>query len=284
MVLVPEDRRVAGPELTDYLAAHGVTHMILPPSLVAALPAGVQAARGRGAGGRHRGGAGGAGGALGVDDAGGGRIRPDRGDGELHAVVAPNRAGRGPVPIGGPVPNTRLYVLDAALRPVRPGVAGELYLGGAGLARGYLGRPGLTADAVRRRPVRRSPARGCTAPATWRAGRADGTSSSSAGPTSQVKIRGFRVEPGEIETVLLRHPAVRQAAVVARQDQRGGQRLVAYVVGDGATAALREHAARATLPDYMVPAAVRRVAGPAAVDRQRQARPSRRCPSRTGPR
>ncbi|MEV7770270.1 amino acid adenylation domain-containing protein [Kitasatospora sp. NPDC086791] len=174
------------------------------------------------------------------------------------------------VPIGRPLDNTRAYVLDARLRPVPPGVPGELYLAGAGLARGYLGRPGLTAERFVACPYG-------TADRMYRTGdlvrlRADGAIEFLGRIDGQIKLRGFRIEPGEIEAALARHPAVRQVVVLAREDRPGDTRLVAYCTTETAPDAAPEAAtaaatdavtpadlrafASASLPAYMVPSAV----------------------------
>ncbi|HEX5724767.1 MAG TPA: amino acid adenylation domain-containing protein, partial [Longimicrobiaceae bacterium] len=156
--------------------------------------------------------------------------------------------------IGGPISNTRVYLLDARGEPVPVGVAGELYVGGAGVARGYLGRPELTAE--RFVPDSFSAEPGARLYRTGDLGRwlADGTIEFLGRVDTQVKVRGYRIEPGEIEARLLEREGVSEAVVVAHADEAGNRRLVAYVVGDVEAGVLREHL-RGELPDYMVPAA-----------------------------
>ncbi len=161
----------------------------------------------------------------------------------------------GPIPIGRPIANTKVYVLDRHREPVPIGVPGELYIGGAGVARGYLARPELTAE-------RFVPDRFAADPAArlYRTGdvvryRADGAIEFLGRIDHQVKVRGFRIEPGEIESVLARHPAVAQAVVVAREDRPGDRYLAAYLRPVGATPVIAEMRAflKEILPDYMVP-------------------------------
>jgi acyl carrier protein len=161
--------------------------------------------------------------------------------------------GAAAVPIGRPIANTQLYVLDAQRRPLPIGVPGELYIGGAGVVRGYHQRPELTDERFVADPFATPGAR------MYRTG--DLVRWSAAGEVEflgrtdhQVKVRGYRIELGEIDALLLRQHGVREAVVLAREDVPGDVRLVAYVTGKSDEAALRE-AARLHLPSYMVPAA-----------------------------
>ncbi|MDT0347794.1 non-ribosomal peptide synthetase, partial [Streptomyces litchfieldiae] len=198
-------------------------------------------------------------------------VRDAVGAGTLHNLYGPTEATvyatgwatAGPVesapPIGEPVRGTRCYVLDAGLRPVPIGVTGELYLAGAGVTRGYLAQPGLTAERFLPDPF------GPPGSRMYRTGdlarlTGDGKLAYRGRGDDQVKVRGFRVEPGEAEAALLAHGAVAHAVVVARTDHGGTNALVAYAVlaaGDSAPTEpeLRAHLAE-TLPAYMVPAAV----------------------------
>jgi natural product biosynthesis luciferase-like monooxygenase protein len=184
------------------------------------------------------------------------------------------------IPIGRPVANTQLYILDRRFQPVPQGVAGELFIGGAGVARGYLGRPELTAERFVPDPfAQRAP--DVPGARLYRTGdlaryRADGRIEFLGRTDRQVKIRGHRIEPGEIEALLRQHPAVREAVVVARHEASGDHRLVAYVTeeeqrsqwpvertkgqaGEDQVARLGSQELRSflrsRLPEYMLPSA-----------------------------
>ncbi|MFI8436021.1 amino acid adenylation domain-containing protein [Streptomyces sp. NPDC079020] len=252
-VIAPEEVRVPGDELLDYITEHRVTGVNLLPSFLAAMP----------------------------DDrtvdpdvffvVGAERLDPELarrwGEGRraLFNAYGPTEVtinsttwhydpdDTGPLPIGRPDPNVRAYVLDGGLQPVGFGVTGELYLAGPSLARGYLGRPALTAAAFVAGPF------GPPGERMYRTGdlvrwRPDGQLVFLGRADHQVKIRGFRVELGEIESTLTGHPDVRACAVIVRDG-----RLTGYVIPtDGAdldTARVREYLAR-ELPDHMVPTAL----------------------------
>ena len=161
------------------------------------------------------------------------------------------------IPIGRPISNARIYILDRHCEPVPIGASGEIYIGGAGVARGYLNRPELTAERFIASPF-------VDGDRLYRTGdlgryRRDGTIEFLGRNDFQVKIRGFRIELGEIEARLAEHPGVREAVVLAREDAPGDKRLVAYTTTRPDAAppgaeALRAHLA-ASLPEYMVPAA-----------------------------
>jgi thioesterase domain-containing protein len=172
----------------------------------------------------------------------------------VWSTLARVEAGGGPVPVGRPIANTQVYVLDRGGHPLPCGVSGEIWIGGAGVAEGYHEQPALTAERFRTDPfyeggrMYRTGDLGC-----WRAG---GVLEHLGRIDHQVKVRGFRIELGEIESVLAAHPAVRQAVVVAREETPGDVRLVGYLVpepdrelipGD-----IRRHL-RSKLPEYMVP-------------------------------
>ena len=164
------------------------------------------------------------------------------------------------IPIGRPIANTEVYLLDRYLRPVPAGIPGELYIGGDGLARGYLNSPELTAEKFIPHPCSAEPGARLYKTGDLARYLADGSIEFLGRLDQQVKIRGFRIELGEIESVLGQHPAIREAVVIVREDIPGDKRLVAYMVEEEQLD--REHLlsdlrgfVRAKLPEYMVPSA-----------------------------
>ncbi|HZW59305.1 MAG TPA: amino acid adenylation domain-containing protein, partial [Woeseiaceae bacterium] len=176
----------------------------------------------------------------------------------IWSAVGEVSADTGPVLIGAPIANTQLHVLDGGLQPVPIGVPGELCIGGAGLAHGYLNRAELSAERFVADPFAESPAARLYRTGDLVRRRADGRLEFLGRLDHQVKIRGFRVELGEIEAVLATHPKVAAAVALVREDVPGDQRLVAYLLPDAgqapSTSELRAFA-RTRLPDYMVPTA-----------------------------
>ena len=259
-VMVPAERR-AGAELAAFANEHRLTHLVIPPSVVASIPAEAILPAGASL-------------VVGTEEVPSGLVARWAAGRVMVNAYGPTEVtvnstlwpcdsqwAGSRLPIGGPDVNTQAYVLDAGLRLVPPGVVGELYLAGDGLARGYAGKPGLTAERFVANPF------GAPGSRLYRTGdlarwRRDGTLDFLGRVDQQVKIRGFRIEPAEIEALLKREPGVDAAVVVAREDQPGTRSLVAYVVPHQAMvvdpAALRRHLAAhlaAHLPGYMVPSA-----------------------------
>jgi amino acid adenylation domain-containing protein len=253
LVVPPPDARLLGADLADLLVDKRITHTGFPTSALGSIPAGREVPTLRG---------------FFV----GGEAVP----GELVATWSPGRimtqsygptettvastmsdplSGVDTPPIGKPIANTAVYVLDANLQLVPPGVSGELYIAGAGVARGYLRRPGLTAERFVADPF------GVPGSRMYRTGdlvrwRRDGNLEFIGRVDHQVKFRGFRIELGEIEAALARQPGVGQVVVIIREDQPGVKRLVGYVTGESLDPErLRERVAD-VLPDYMVPAVI----------------------------
>ncbi|GIM89168.1 non-ribosomal peptide synthetase [Paractinoplanes toevensis] len=243
MVIAPEESRL-GDAFAAFVRDEAVTHFALPPAALGALPSGVVPA--------------GVTVVVGAD-----RCPPELVDrwtatNRMINAYGPTEAtvnstfwecvGGGPVLIGGPDRNKTAYVLDGSLRPVPPGVPGELYLAGSGLARGYLGRSALTAERFVADPFQAGRRMYRTGDLVrWTR---DGQIEFLGRADDQVKIRGFRIEPGEVAAALDEHPAVRNAYVLAKDS-----RLIGYAEGTADPAEVRAWVAR-RLPEYLVPAAV----------------------------
>ncbi|MEV7184623.1 non-ribosomal peptide synthase/polyketide synthase [Kitasatospora sp. NPDC093102] len=256
-LVIPPDGPWLGEELAAVLDEHRITHTLIPPAALATVPAGA---------GRHLRtlivGAEACPAELVDRWAPGRRMINSYGPTEATIVATwtgPLTAGTGTPAIGSALPHARVYVLDEAMRPQPPGTDGELYLGGEGVARGYLGRPGLTAARFVADPFGPPGAR------LYRTGdrarwNADGDLEFLGRLDRQVKVRGFRIEPGEIEAALRAHPGVDQAVVMVREDEPGHTRLVGYATpADPERApdpAELRTALAAALPAHLVPAAV----------------------------
>lgn len=255
MVLVDDDRRL-GPELADLITEFGITHLTLPPAALASFPEDLELPSGLTliTGGEE----------FSVEGfrrwSRNATVYNSYGPTEttVVATVWDGTAKRveGTVPIGSPIQDTVVHVLDERLRLVPPGVVGELYVAGPGVARGYVARADLTSERFVADPF------GAPGTRMYRTGdrvrwSEDGTLEYCGRQDRQVKIRGFRVELGEIEAIALSHPRVRQCVVLLREDKPGDKRLVAYVTGSGLADVedVRKHIGKA-LPSYMVPAAV----------------------------
>ena len=251
LVLVPPAETMPGQSLRETLRRERITHVTLPPSALAAMPSdGLSDLRLVVSAGEA------CDPALARRWANGRRVVNAYGPTEITVCATmQDEEGSDSFPIGRPIANMRVYVLDRHGKPVPPGVAGEIHIGGIGVARGYLGRPELTAerfvpDTVSGRPGRLY--------RTGDLGRFDGAGTLHylGRMDRQLKIRGYRIEPGEVESVLRQHPQVADAAVVGLGSGPEA-RLIAYVIPDGTAplaVALRGFVA-GSLPDYMAPAA-----------------------------
>jgi amino acid adenylation domain-containing protein len=170
--------------------------------------------------------------------------------------VRPADPHSGSMPIGRPIANTQLYVLDPTLKPVPPGVMGELYIGGVGVARGYLNRPELTAERFLPDPFRGVPGARLYKTGDLARYRMDGTLEYLGRSDDQVKVRGYRIELGEIEATFAAHAKVKSCAVVAREDEPGHKQLVGYLIAADANAPSTDDLRlflKERLPEYMVP-------------------------------
>ncbi|HVG20491.1 MAG TPA: amino acid adenylation domain-containing protein, partial [Blastocatellia bacterium] len=255
LYLVSRETVASGPDLADKLREYGITTIAIPPSLLDLIPAGefpnLQTII---VGGE----------ACGPDTAA--RWSQNR---RLFNAYAPTEATiyatatecaqgeRQAPPIGRPISNMQVYLLDPQFQPVPVGVPGELHVGGVGVARGYLYRPELTTAAFIPNPFSGEPGARLYKTGDLARHRVDGNIEFLGRADHQVKVRGFRIELGEIETVLGGHEAVREAVVVAREDAPGEKRLVAYVTTDGRAPTASELRAflKEKLPEYMLPSA-----------------------------
>ncbi|MER7764187.1 amino acid adenylation domain-containing protein [Streptomyces sp. NPDC097619] len=250
-LVLPPHGPLVGEALQTFLRERRVSHALLAPSAVATLvPEGLETLRTLVVGGEA------STGDLVDRWSRGRRMINAYGPTETTVVATMSEplSGSGVPPIGAPLPGTVVHLLDAALQPVPVGVPGELYVAGPHLARGYHGRPGLTAERFVADP------HGAPGTRMYRTGdvarrRPDGRLEYLGRADDQVKVRGFRIELGEIETALGGHPEIRDAVVVVHQDPEGRKRLVAHLVADRELTAgeLRSHLT-GSLPDHMVPA------------------------------
>jgi amino acid adenylation domain-containing protein/non-ribosomal peptide synthase protein (TIGR01720 family) len=253
LYLLPPDKTLLGADLVSWLRENRIGNVTLPPSALAAMPGAelpelktiivageacpVEVVARWAAGRRFFN-------AYGPTEA------------TVWATVEECEAGGDAPPIGRPIANVSVYLLDSELRPAPVGIAAQLLIGGAGLARGYLARPALTAERFIPHPFAAEP--GARLYRTGDVARylPDGRIEFLGRADQQVKVRGYRIELGEVEAALGRMAGVRQCVVTATEEETGGRRLVAYVVSDGETLPVEEMREwlKSVVPDYMIPA------------------------------
>ncbi|WP_266157605.1 non-ribosomal peptide synthetase [Dyella silvatica] len=254
LVLASSTQLQPGPALTELIAREGITHLALTPAVLSLLPEhGLPATVSLVVAGEAS--------SQALVQRWSRRLSIFNSYGPTEATVCATLSealqGDETPPIGRPIYNTQIYVLDAGLRPTPQGVTGEVYLAGIGLARGYLNRFSLTAGRFVANPFGEPGSR------MYRTGdlarwRSDGQLDYIGRVDQQVKLRGFRIELGEVEAQLMKHQGVAQAVAVMREDRPGHQQLLAYVVpsAHGVDVAVLRAALASQLPDYMVPAAI----------------------------